>query len=246
MKQFQWIIASFGVLAFAGLLQAAPPALTYQAGRVDISVENGTYGQIFDWLKQQAGMTFEVPGEFRNQVLPLVSLRQMVLRDALVEILEGSDYDYILIGAPGNPANVRQLIITGKSMRTASSSSPGTPVAANTMPIQRFRRNVQEDPFSGAPAEDFDDGSNLVNETSPMNAPPNMNTPQPVPANQGNFGAGPVMGPSGSPGMSNPMQMQQGLPGTQFGNPQNQMMGNPNLNQPYPANQNQNIRRTPF
>ncbi len=224
---------------------AAPGQLTLAGGRCSLAAENLTLAQILDLFKQQLGVKYELPPELRNQVVPLVSLINVSSRDALVKLMEGFDYDYILQSSASSPEQVAQMTITGKSVQATASIASNSNVIAP--PARRFARQVVEDPFSGGGEED--ENANMANEPVPINTPaagPGM-VPQGAPGGQLPTGQPNAQGMGTTPqGMVPPgMNSQSGFPGLQGTTPQ-QIQPSGTLVQPSPGNYNPNNRRSPF
>jgi len=112
------------------------------------SSQNDSYAQVLDTFRQETGVEYDIPPEMRNQRIPMVEVKGLTLKSALVKILEGSNFDYILISTPEDPEKVRKLIVTGRSVQAASPTGPGATTAAAVVP-RRINRQMAEDPFGG-------------------------------------------------------------------------------------------------
>jgi hypothetical protein len=255
-KNLVWTLAIFMGLEWS--VWAGPGQLSMDNHKCSLTAENQTLNQILDGFKQQTGLQYDLPPELRNQVIPMVSFVNLSPRDALMKILEGIDYDYILVASTANSWQIARLTLTEKSSRVVSA---GIAVANNSAQPQgrrRFGRQVVEDPFSAGPNED-DENANMVMDPASFNAPPQgsvsaQGTPSsgPQPSPQGQGGASSPQGANSStpypgntgntmPGMNN----SQGIPGLQSPNSgSTPIMQFPGQN--YPQNNNQNTRRTPF
>jgi len=255
-KKLVWTLAIFMGLEWVAL--AGSGQLSVDDHKCTLTAENQTLTQILDGFKQQTGLQYELPPELRNQVIPMVSFVNLSPREALIKILEGIEYDYIMVASNVNSWQVARLTLTEKSSRIASAGI----AAANTGPQpqgrRRFGRQVVEDPFNAGPTED-DENANMVMDPASFNAPPQGNvSPQGMPSSgpqsiqqgqagvptpQGMNSSTPFPGSSGNvmPGMNN----SQGFPGLQSPNsgstPIMQFPG-----QSLPQNNNQNNRRSPF
>ena len=113
------IIPCIGLLAmFAGVeaVHAAAPTLSFDGRTLSLSAENQTFGQVMGLFQRQMGLEIEIPGDLSALRLPLVEVRNLSMREALLKVLEGSNYDYILVAAPEQPDRVRKLVVPGKSL----------------------------------------------------------------------------------------------------------------------------------
>ncbi len=208
------------------------------------SSQNDSYAQVLDTFHQQTGVEYDIPPDMRNQRIPLVEIKGLTLKSALLKILEGSNFDYILISSPDDPEKVRKLIVTGRSVQVTSSTGPGPSTTAAMVP-RRVNRQVAEDPFGGGADMGIDDASSNdpmmitpVAENPPVQG---QGVPQPTPA-------------GGTPQQSQPIQTQQmqsapGLRQQSIGQPLPPMTPQqvmPGLGQQPQQGNNPSNRRTPF
>jgi hypothetical protein len=178
------IISCIGLLAmFAGVeaVHAAVPTLSSDGNTLSLSAENQTFGQVIGLFQRQLGLEIDIPGDLSGLRLPLVEIRNLSMREALLKVLEGSNYDYILVAVPEQPDRVRKLVVPGKSSKV---SAAATAFRSTNRPL--------EDPFGGAVETTFEDNANVQPEpvpTAPAQNPPVQGLVpgqpgvQPVPAN---------------------------------------------------------------
>jgi len=245
--RIRWL--SFVLLVSLNAFRAAAavaPSLSFDGQAINLSAENGSFGQILEIFKQQTGLEYDVPPDLKAERLPLVDIRGLSMRAALMKIFEGCNYDYILMAEPANPEKIAKVLVTGKSSKVtatavAAAGSPGSP--------RRAARQVVEDPFGGGGEEQFDDAS--VNEGENANQVPAENPA--APAVPGPLGVQPQPGaplpgqPNPNPGQMTPSQpYPPGMMPQQPGQPLIQ----PQVLQPAPGNTNNpnnpNDRRSPF
>ena len=140
----------------------AATSVSYDGRTLSLTAENQSFGQVMNLLQQETGLQFEIPGDLQAVRLPLVEISNLSVREALLKLLQGSNYDYILIAAPGNPDQVQKLLVPGKSTKIAAASSAFK--AASRPPV--------EDPFSGGVEATFDDNPAVQQEPAVINAQP--------------------------------------------------------------------------
>ena len=221
-------------------VKAAAPSVSYDGNAVSLSAENGSFGQVLDLFKQQIGLEYEIPPELSTERLPLLEIKGLSVKAALLKVLEGSNYDYILVAAPGNPEKISKLLITAKSTKIA-----GTISSSGASPFnRRMNHQVVEDPFGGSAEANYEDAVNAQNdlENSPQGVVPTQPVAQPGTA---------------LPGQPNPVQpMQPGMLPQQPGQPlqpgqapqqqPGQPLVQPQVVQPFPPPVNQNDRHSPY
>jgi hypothetical protein len=224
------MISCIGLLTLCAVVEpthAAAPTLSFDGRTLSLSAENQTFGQVMGLFQRQMGLEIDIPGDLSGLRLPLVEVRNLSMREALLKVLEGSNYDYILVAVPDQPDRVRKLVVPGKSSKV---SAAATAFRSTNRPL--------EDPFGGAVETSFEENSNVQPE--PVPAAPAQNPPVQgfVP---GQPGAQPGLQPGVQPGVQpvplNPNQPAGVAP--QQGQPQGLQPFNPFGNQ-------QNNRRLPY
>jgi len=167
MKKNMPCFGLLGLLAICSGVEtthAATPTLSYDGRTLSLSAENQTFGQVMGLFQRQLGLELDIPGELNSLRLPLVEIRNQSMREALLKVLEGSNYDYILVASPGQPDRVRKLVVPGKSAKISAAAS------ANAF---RSMNRPLEDPFGGGIETSMEDNSNVQPEPVPTAAPQN-------------------------------------------------------------------------
>ena len=85
---------------------------------MSLSAENQTFGQVMALFQRQLGLEIDIPGDLNGLRLPLVEVKNLSMREALLKVLEGSNYDYILVAVPDQPDRVRKLVVPAKSAKS--------------------------------------------------------------------------------------------------------------------------------
>jgi len=130
-------------------LPPTPAKVSYQDGLLTISAQNSTLGEILRDVRKLTGASIEVPQNANERVV--AHLGPGAPRDVLALLLNGSAFDYVMLGSSSDPMAVSSVILMAKP------SSPGetqTQTAANlnqhnpgAMPPNRFPPPL---PFSQA------------------------------------------------------------------------------------------------
>jgi len=223
------MISCIGLLALCavGPTHAAAPTLSFDGRTLSLSAENQTFGQVMGLFQRQLGLEIDIPGDLSGLRLPLVEVRNLSMREALLKVLEGSNYDYILVAVPEQPDRVKRLVVPGKSSKV---SAAATAFRSTNRPL--------EDPFGGGVETTFEDNANVQPEPVP-NAPAQNPPAQGLVPGQPGVQPGVVQpGQSGvQPVPVNPNQPAGVAP----------QQGQPQGMQPFnPFGVNQNNRRSPY
>ena len=95
-----------------------PPQVTYNSGQLTIIAQNATLSQVLRMVQSQTGASIEIPpGASSERVVGQLGPGQP--RDVLNSLLNGSRFNYIILGVAGNPGAVQKVILT-----TSKPSSP--------------------------------------------------------------------------------------------------------------------------
>jgi hypothetical protein len=140
-----------------------PAKVSYQGGLLTISAENASLGEILRDVRKLTGASIEIPpGSAAANERVVTHLGPGAPRDVLAGLLNGSSFNYVLVGSSSDPTAVSSVILMAKPL------SPGdTQTAANvyqnnpgTMPPNRFpppqpfnqQNLVAPQPRNGQPA----------------------------------------------------------------------------------------------
>jgi hypothetical protein len=126
----------------SGPLQALPldqipssaPMVKYESHQLTIVSRNSTLGDILRAVKTQTGAEVEMPSNSTERVVG--SFGPGPARDVLASLLNGSHFNYVLLGSPTNAAVLDRVILITKSgpdevgsTVQASAVQPGNPQA---------------------------------------------------------------------------------------------------------------------
>lgn len=157
---------------------AVAPRVQYSGGKLTIVAHNSTLSDVLKAVKQQTGADLDIPPNASERVV--ADLGPGRARDVIADLLNGTHFNYVMVGSATDPTAVQSIVLTPKS---GAADTPGTTAAANRpgMP-QRFPGG---NPLAAPPAEvPSDDGAdepdppeeqadqNDQNQQNPNQAPP--------------------------------------------------------------------------
>lgn len=142
------------------------PRITFQNGQLSIYAHNSTLAQVLHAVQVQTGASIEVPSTASNErVVTQIGPGQP--KDVLNSLLNGTKFDYIILGVTGNPGAVQRVILTPRQ-----SSAANVNVAQNNNQGQNQGQMVEDE---GAP----DEGVPVTNDTEAENPVPEPQAPPP-------------------------------------------------------------------
>jgi hypothetical protein len=153
---------------------AVPPQVTYDNRQLTIVAENSTLGDILRAVKAKTGASIDLPPNANSRVV--IHLGPGPSRDVLATLLNGTLFNYVLLGTANDPTAVGKIILTPKPTGPETQS-----VAANTPP-QPYQQQTYY-PTANLPDQSADEAE-PDSENEAEQPPPADQTQQPgAPAN---------------------------------------------------------------
>lgn len=137
-------------------IAAVPPQVSYTNDQLTINAPNSTLADILRAVRKQTGAEIEVPSAPERVV---TRLGPGPARDVVAQLLNGSRFNYVLLGSPSDDAVLTKVVLvakTGPDTITPPPSAPNPPLgitqANNSAP-------PQEPPPDAADAEQQDENA---------------------------------------------------------------------------------------
>ena len=89
-----------------------PPQVSYQNSQLTIVAPNSTLADILRAVRKQTGAEIEVPSAPERVV---THLGPGPARDVMAELLNGSRFNYVLLGSAGNDAALTRIVLVAKT-----------------------------------------------------------------------------------------------------------------------------------
>ena len=109
-------------------MPASPPEVQFHQGQLTIKASNSTLGDILRGVCRETGASEEVTGDATERVIGRFGPGPA--RDVLASLLNGSHFNYVLLGSAQNPLALDRVILTSRSVindqsfQQASASTP--------------------------------------------------------------------------------------------------------------------------
>jgi hypothetical protein len=112
------------------------PQVTYQGGELGIVAHNSTLADVLRAVRKLTGADMEIPPNATERVV--ADIGPGPARDVLAELLNGTHFNYVMVGSTSDPTAVQSIVLTPKSSasETASVAAPNRP----GVPPRGFRR----------------------------------------------------------------------------------------------------------
>lgn len=110
-------------------LPPTPPQVRYQNGQLTINAQNSTLSQILRAVQAQTGASIDIPG-LANSERVAMQIGPGQPRDVLNTLLNGSKFNYVILGVTGDPGAVQKVILTlrqgGPTGVATAQNNPGS------------------------------------------------------------------------------------------------------------------------
>jgi hypothetical protein len=158
-------------------IPAVAPQVSYQNGMLTIVAPNSTLGDILRGVRKNTAADIDIPSNASERVA--TRLGPGPAREVVAELLNGSHFNYILLGSPDNASLLVRVVLVAKTPEApapaiqAANGAPPQPVA-NAAP-DAAETEVAEEPAEEPPP---DQGAADAENQPPSPDQPGVKTPQ--------------------------------------------------------------------
>lgn len=160
-------------------MPAVAPQVSYQDGLLTIVAPNSTMSAVLNEVHQKTGANIEIPPGSGNERV-VGRMGPGPARDVLATLLNGSRFNYVMIGSDTNPSAIQRIVLTSKAV-------PESETAANTpqpQPTPSMPGNMQMVRPGGVPPQMGMEGGGNVAPEEQEPPPPQPEEEQPQPEEQ--------------------------------------------------------------
>jgi hypothetical protein len=136
------------------------PTVSYDKGQLTIVAPNSTLGEILKAVRKQTGADIDVP-DAKERVV--THLGPGPAREIMAELLNGSRFNYVLLGSPSDSNVLTRVVLVAK----AGSDNPGNAQPSRRPEIAQQQDTPPEASDADQPEETPDDNSAADQPTSP-------------------------------------------------------------------------------
>ncbi|MGA2695458.1 MAG: hypothetical protein ABSE92_05330 [Terriglobales bacterium] len=147
---------------------AQPPQVSYRDGQLSINAPNSTLADILHAVRTQTGAEMDVPGNPNDRVVGRFGPGPA--REVLASLLNGSRYNYVLLGSAANPDGLEHVIL--------SAQTGGVVAAAQAAPVPQQPPQAPQPMAFGGDAEPAEDFGTLSSGNTDAEQPPDVDPQQ--------------------------------------------------------------------
>jgi hypothetical protein len=152
-------------------MPALPPSVEFHGQQLTIVAQNSSLGDILRAVRNQTGASVDIPSNANERVVG--HFGPGPAREVLASLLEGVNFNYIVLGSPSDPQAVARVILTPKPTGPAATGShvaytpPPTP-QPEPQAEEPAEDNSEPDTAAAAPAQP-EEGAADANNGQPAN-----------------------------------------------------------------------------
>jgi hypothetical protein len=203
-------------------MPASPPQIAFSNDTLTISANNATLGDILRAVHRQTGAAVDMPGNATDRVVGRFGPGPV--RDVMTSLLNGSHFNYVLLGSQTNPNGLERIVLISRSSGMDQTAQLSNPTAAQNQAGMGVPQPAEAQEPADDAAETTMPEANEAADDQANQAQPSEEQPQPQPQN-----------PFGQSNVKTPEQLLQELQQRQQQMQQQmQQQGNPQTPPPPP------------
>jgi hypothetical protein len=158
-------------------LPAVAPQVTYQDGLLTIVAPNSTLGDILRSVRKHTSADIEVPPTASERVV--TRLGPAPAREVMAELLNGSRFNYILLGSPEDANALTRVVLVAKTSDSANATPAqgdnAQPAGGPAAPVAEAQ---EPEPAPDDTPDDNNADQNSAESEQPAADQPGVKTPQ--------------------------------------------------------------------
>ncbi len=159
-------------------LPPKPPKVTFLNGQLTITAENATLASVMEQVRTTTGAAVET-GSFFGGERVSVRLGPGAPRDVIANLLNGSNYNYVLLGSLQDPQALERVIVTQRGAGVPNTSA-ATPARTFPVTVRQAAPPPEEEEIEPETDEAPEVQQQVPAETTPASPQANPQvTPQP-------------------------------------------------------------------
>lgn len=107
-------------------LSPVAPQVSYQNGQLTIVAQNCTLADVMKMVSARTGARLDMPASAAS-VRVVTKLGPGAPQNVLAELLDGTHYDYVVLGSATRPGGIDQIVLTSAQAGATTTAAQGTP-----------------------------------------------------------------------------------------------------------------------
>jgi hypothetical protein len=160
-------------------MPASPPQVTYDKGALTIVARNSTLADILLAVHAKTGAVMDISGSATERVVSRFGPGSP--RDVLAQLLNGSSFNYAILGSAGDAGTVQKVVLSPRSSSDTEANAVAPPTAAEPNPFPRVQPPVAAQASQDMSDDDSEDANDSDATDQPAATPAPGSEAQPNP-----------------------------------------------------------------
>jgi hypothetical protein len=167
-------------------IPAVAPQVIYQSGQLTILAPNSSLADILRAVRKQTAAEIEIPANANERVV--TNLGPGPAREVVAELLNGSRFNYVLLGSPSDASRLTRVVLVAKTgADVVSGNSQPQPPGVGISPVGNLAPPPQEavgpeaqeaEAVDESAEENSDQNAEAEQQAAPPEQPGGIKTPQ--------------------------------------------------------------------
>ena len=123
---------------------ASPPEVTFRNGQLTIVARNSTLGDVLNQVRSRTGASIDMPASPSSDRV-VGQFGPGAPRDVMAQLLNGSHFDYVMVGSPSDPSGLKKIVLTAKMNGPLPTPQPNNPPAQAYNPGMQAAPQMEQD-----------------------------------------------------------------------------------------------------
>jgi hypothetical protein len=157
-------------------IPAVAPQVSYEGGLLTIVAPNSSLGDILRSVRKHTSADIEVPATASERVV--TRLGPAPAREVMAELLNGSRFNYILLGSPADPNALVRVVLVAKTPDTPTGQPAQGENGAAPTPVAAVAEAPEPEVAEEATDDSADQSAAEAEQPAPPPDQPGVKTPQ--------------------------------------------------------------------
>lgn len=131
---------------------ASPPEVTFRNGQLTIVARNSTLSDVLNQVRSKTGASIDMPATPSSDRVA-GQFGPGAPRDVMAQLLNGSHFDYVMVGSPSDPSGLKKVVLTAKMNGPVPTPQPSHPPAQAYNPGMQAAPQMDQDQQDQPPDE---------------------------------------------------------------------------------------------
>lgn len=131
---------------------ASPPEVSFRNGQLTIVARNSTLSDVLNQVRSKTGASIDMPSSPSSDRV-VGQFGPGAPRDVMAQLLNGSHFDYVMVGSASDPSGLKKIVLTAKMNGPLPNPQPANPATQAYNPGMQVAPQMDQDQQDQPPDE---------------------------------------------------------------------------------------------